>query len=129
MRKCEVISLGMERLRVIEARNLIPAIPRLSRLMDTIVRSLIKKEDRLTGKELRMIRGHMGLEGTDFAALLGVARETLSRWENGHEAIGPQADRLVRVVVAQVKGIKDFAVDSLASIGENARPLSLTISP
>mgnify|MGYP001585298398 CR=1 FL=1 len=106
-----------------------PAIPRLSRLMDTIVRSLIKKEDRLTGRELRLIRGHLGLEGTDFAALLGVARETLSRWENGHEPIGASADRLVRVVAAQVKGIKDFAIDSLANIGGKARPLSLTISP
>ena len=83
----------------------------------------------MTGKELRLIRGHLGLEGTDFAALLGIARETLSRWENGHESVGPQADRLVRVVVAQVKGIKDFAVHSLASIGEKARPLSLTIAP
>jgi DNA-binding transcriptional regulator YiaG len=47
-----------------------------------------------TGEEVRFLRKSLGWSGSDFAKHMGVAEETVSRWENDAAPIGPQADRL-----------------------------------
>ena len=76
-------------------------IPRTDQLHRMIARAFIEKETRLTGDEVRFLRKTLGWSGADFAGHMGVAEETVSRWENDAAPIGPQADRLLRLIVAQ----------------------------
>ncbi len=77
------------------------SIPRLEELHRLIAKTLIEKMTRFTGAEIRFLRKSLGLSATDFARRMGVTIETVSRWENNAVAIGPQADRLLRLLVAQ----------------------------
>ena len=83
-------------------------IASLHRLIAT---TLIQKTTRLVGTEIRYLRKYLGWSSKELARRLGVACETLSRWENGHETIGPQADRLLRVVVAYKQPTQDYNLE------------------
>lgn len=85
------------------------AIPRIDELDMLLARLVAKRPSRLTGPEVRFLRKVMGWSGRAFAKLIGVAPETVSRWENGHEPIGSMADRLLRVLVTQkIEPITDY---------------------
>jgi DNA-binding transcriptional regulator YiaG len=47
---------------------------------------------------------------------MGVAEETVSRWENDAAPIGPQADRLVRFLVAQGKLTTTYPTERIKEI-------------
>lgn len=56
------------------------------------------KPQPLTGEEARFLRKHAGCSGREWARLLGIEPSALSRWENGKNIIGPQSDRLMRLI-------------------------------
>jgi transcriptional regulator with XRE-family HTH domain len=49
----------------------------------------------MTGKQVRGIRNRLGLTQAKLAAKIGVARNTVSRWEVGAASISPLAIRLL----------------------------------
>jgi putative zinc finger/helix-turn-helix YgiT family protein len=60
-----------------------------------VYRSMIP--EKLSGKEIRFIRKSLGYTAKEMAAALEIAPETFSRWENGHAAINPSSERLLRI--------------------------------
>ena len=46
----------------------------------------------------------MGFSGTDFAKVMGVTPETVSRWEKGTVDMKEASDRLLRVLVLSKSG-------------------------
>lgn len=62
---------------------------------------------RLKGHEIRFLRKTVGLAIREMTNVLQVREETISRWENGREAIGPQSEKLLRLVVGVA--LADFA--------------------
>jgi transcriptional regulator with XRE-family HTH domain len=56
---------------------------------------------RMTGKELRAIRKRMGLTQVEFAALVGVAPNSIARQERGEIGIREPLGRLVRLLANQ----------------------------
>ncbi len=47
------------------------------------------------------------MKGEEFARLLDVDKTTLSKWENNDDLIGPQSDRLIRVLAVGLdEGLK-----------------------
>ena len=102
-------------------------IPRIEELHRVIAGAIITKRPRLTGDEVRFLRKVLGLSGVDFAARVGVDPATVSRWENGHDAIGPQADRLLRLMVAVTPPKTDYALEDLAEIEDVAKPVRLRV--
>ena len=54
----------------------------------------------MTGEEIRFLRKEMRLKANELAALLGVHKVTVSRWENNEEAIGSSSDRLLHYIYA-----------------------------
>jgi transcriptional regulator with XRE-family HTH domain len=54
---------------------------------------------KLTGEEMRTLRKVCGWSAKDFAAMLGVRAETLSRWETGREPLGAANEKLIRLAV------------------------------
>lgn len=91
-------------------------IPRLEELLGVLAGAVIRKPTRLTGDEVRFLRKYLGWSGADFARHMGTQPETVSRWEHG-AVIGPQADRLLRLMVATVRPVAEYPLDRLQGIG------------
>lgn len=52
----------------------------------------------MTPKELKQIRGKLGLSQQALGGKLGVTRNTVNRWEMGLRRISPMAERLIRTL-------------------------------
>lgn len=94
-------------------------IPRLEELLRVLAGAVIRRRVRLSGGEVRFLRKYLGWSGVDFARRMGTQPETVSRWEHAVTRIGPQADRLLRLMVATVRPAGDYSVDLLQQIGKD----------
>jgi len=74
-------------------------IPFIEDLHRVIATELAWKRTKLTGSEIRFMRKYMGFSSGDFARVAGTTAETVSRWENGKQPMGPQAERMLRLMV------------------------------
>lgn len=80
--------------------NIDPIIPNMDDLMHAIAFALVCNPCKLSGEHVRFLRKYLGKTAKEFAQLVHYKDHThLSKIENGHEEIGPQADKLVRFVV------------------------------
>jgi len=104
------------------------AIPQIGDLHRAIAGVVIAKRERLTPAEIRFLRKFLGWSGSDFAAHIGSAPETVSRWENGSAPMGVTADRLLRLMVAPRVPGADFSLATLRVIArEPPRPVRLRV--
>lgn len=98
-----------------------PRIPRINDLHAAIGRAIALQKIPLSGNEARYLRKHLGLQAKEWAVLLRLPPETLSRWENGKQVIGAQSDSLIRALyflkLAETgQPIPDRAVEEMAAI-------------
>jgi putative zinc finger/helix-turn-helix YgiT family protein len=98
------------------------SIPAIEGLHRQIAAAVIRKKGRLAPAEIRFLRKNLGWSGADFAKRTGTKPETVSRWENGRAAMGPQADRLLRVLVARETPVVEYSVDVLAEVAADDGP-------
>lgn len=75
-------------------------IPCAQELHKLIAEIFLKKEDQLSGREIRFLRKHMGLKAKDFAKQIGVRNVTVSRWEQEITIPPEPIDRLIRFFYA-----------------------------
>jgi DNA-binding transcriptional regulator YiaG len=80
-----------------------PTIPRLPELHRAIAGVLGTKQGQLSGDELRFMRKVAGFSAKDFAALLMIEPESLSRAENG-SGLGAPSDKLARAIALAALG-------------------------
>lgn len=92
------------------------AIPHIEALHRAIANVLVRKPARLAPEEIRYLRKYLGWSGVDFAAHMGVRPETVSRWEQSKDPIGPIADRLLRLLVVTLVPGQDYSADLLTNI-------------
>jgi len=92
------------------------AIPNVEDLHRRIAQAVIHKPARLTPAEVRFLRKYLGWSGVDFATHAGVAPETVSRWEQGGIAMGPTAERFLRLCVATREPVADYSLKVLKEI-------------
>ena len=111
-----VTLVGVDVARCPRCDNYEISIPHIEELHRLIAKILIDKTTRFTGEEVRFLRKSLGWSGSDFAKHMGVAEETVSRWENDAAPIGPQADRLLRFLVAQGKLTSSYPTERLKMI-------------
>jgi len=97
-------------------------IPRIDELHRLIARSVIRKPAGLSGAEVRFLRKWLGHSGRDLAAIMGVAPETVSRWESDAQAIGGTADRLLRLLVANDEPREEYAAGDLRLVESGTTP-------
>ena len=88
----------------------------IERLHKAIAAALIRKKGRLAPEEIRFLRKSLGWSGVDFARRMGTTKETVSRWESGKLPMGPQADRLLRMLVAKSTPVEQYPVDVLSQV-------------
>jgi putative transcriptional regulator len=115
------------------------AIPRMGQLHHVIAMCLVKQPRMLAPVEIRFLRKHTGYSTGEFAQVMGVARETVSRWETGGKPMSPVADRLLRVVVLTHEPTEDYAKkdeqdasvvqDLLESLNDTPTPETLSPVP
>jgi len=75
----------------------LPALSNIKELHDLIAQRLLTKPALLSGQEIKFLRKQMRLKATEFARLLGLTRQYVSRLENEAEPVGPQTDKLIRL--------------------------------
>lgn len=104
-------------------------LPALESIHRQIMQALVAKAGRLAAEEMRFLRKFAGYSGVDMARRVGVAPETLSRWENGAQDVGVGSDRLLRVVVMAAAGesLQPSAFLTMAS-AEGAEALRLSVA-
>ena len=83
---------------------------------DVVRARVVGQETRLTSEEVRFLRTGLGWSGKTFARHMGVAEETVSRWETGAAHIGAQADRLLRLLVVHDQRPLEYPMSHLADI-------------
>jgi putative zinc finger/helix-turn-helix YgiT family protein len=96
------------------------AIPNIAGLHRCIAALRVARKSALAAVELRFLRQFLGHSSKDFAKTLGVAPETLSRWENASRDIPPVVDRVVRLLVVNTPPRTDYSADMLANIRPTA---------
>lgn len=95
----------------------VPVLGNIEGLHRALARVIIEQPSRLTGEQVRFLRTHLGLRGVDFARVMGVSKESVSRWENDpNEAIGPLADRALRLLVQTQKPVSDYSPEVLQDL-------------
>lgn len=72
-------------------------IPAIKQLMSVIARDLLFSSGTFQGKEIRFLRKRLGMKAVDFAKMLGLEAETLSRIENDKYTVTEQVEKLVRM--------------------------------
>lgn len=105
-------------------------IPDLNGLIAAVAITRALLPAKLVGREIRLMRGALGLTAKQLAAKLEVREETVSRWEHGKEPIRPQSEKLLRMMAGsrlrkaapgidfnqgQVRRILDMQIDPLRS--------------
>lgn len=104
-------------------------IPRMAALHEGLARVISRKASRLAPEEIRFLRKHLGWSGADFAKVLGVAAETVSRWETGRADISNTAERLLRVLTWNQKPVEKYPVEELERIDETkSKPMKLKMA-
>ena len=84
-------------------------IPCPQELHKLIAEILLKKEEQLSGSEIRFLRKHMGLKAKDFAKKIGVRNVTVSRWERDQTIPPKPIDRLIRYFYATKMNLFELA--------------------
>lgn len=79
-------------------------IPALNDLMVKIARLVVEQEAPLSGKEIRFLRKRLAKRSTEFAKIIGVTPEQISRWENDNNPPSESADKLIRVFYCLLSG-------------------------
>ena len=75
---------------------------------------------RLTPAEVRFRRTTLGWSGKELADHMGATAETVSRWEHGRIPMGPQADRLLRLMVLHTTLPASFDLSQLKDVARQA---------
>lgn len=117
-----VTLVGVEVSRCAQCGEFEVALEQIEDLHRAIANAVIRKPARLSAAEIKFLRKYLGWSGADFAKHIGAKPETVSRWENGSQAMGAQADRALRLMVATQQPVKDYALDTLKSIREEQHP-------
>jgi len=80
-------------------------LPMVAELHTLIALNLIKKKSALNGKEIRFLRKNLGLTAKKISEIIGIDNSTISRWENGTQAISNTHDRFLRLLYLNIKEI------------------------
>jgi putative zinc finger/helix-turn-helix YgiT family protein len=88
-------------------------IPRIEELHRLIARTIATGSARLSPEQIRFLRKWIGWSTADFALMMGVRSETVSRWEGkgtGYQ-MPPTAERLLRLMVANQEPTTKYPID------------------
>ena len=91
-------------------------IPGILSLQRAIANDIVCHPGQIEPAEIRFLRKFLGLSSQALADRMGVDKATVSRWENGKQPFGAQAERLLRVLVRFTEPVTDYSTDFLAAV-------------
>lgn len=101
-------------------------IPRMDELHKLIAQEVASKTARLTPREIRLLRTYLGFSGVEFAAVLDVTPETVSRWETGKKQMSSVAERALRLMLFVRNPVAEYPLERLAEVAQGeAVPLRM----
>ena len=86
-------------------------IPDLEGLIAAVAVTRVIHDLKLNGGEIRFLRKAVAMTARTLADRLEVTPETVSRWENGKDPIGPTSEKLLRLIVGDELSQKAPAID------------------
>ena len=97
---------------------------RVEALSRAVAHHIARRVERLTPAEIRFLRKYLGYSGKDFAAFLGVAPETVSRWESSasNKAMTLSTEKLLRYMALNEKPISDYGLEMAGTSTEESAP-------
>jgi len=84
-----------------------PGVTAPGRTFEALARWIAQRPGRLHGSEVRFIRNAMGWSQEQLGRRLGVAVETISRWENAKRPVGHQSELALRFLVLAGSEVAD----------------------
>ena len=118
--------VDVEVARCAECGEIEVTIPNIEGLHRALAMAISHKRERVTPKEVRFLRKYLGLSGADFADHIGVAPETVSRWETGKAAMSGTAERYLRLLVLTREPVSHYPLEMLKEVArEDARALKI----
>lgn len=110
-----VILMNVETRACAECGEREVVIPKIEQLHRLIARAIATEAPKLEPEHVRFLRKWLGYSSADFALVMGVQPESVSRWERKDTTtpIGPTAERLLRVLVANQDPIERYPIDLL----------------
>lgn len=105
-------------------------IPNIEKLHDLIAHELASQKNKLLPEEIRFLRVHLGFSGADFAKIIGVSPETVSRWEKGRVNMKESTEKVLRLLVLTKAGpFRNYEdLESFAST-QRATPVRRSFRP
>lgn len=108
-------------------------IPKVELLHSMLAKAIIASVFPFTGKESRFLRTYFQLKSKQWAELLTVSAETVSRWEKDDENIDLQSDILMRLLSLRLleekeqSWIAEITVNQISSARKLQQPSSIFI--
>lgn len=99
---------------------------RVEDLSRAVAHHIARRPSRLTAPEARFLRKYLGYSGKDFAAFLGVAPETVSRWESpsSPKTMSLSTEKLLRYMALNDAPISEYGLDRVGvDDGPSSPPL------
>jgi putative transcriptional regulator len=93
-------------------------IPRIEELHALLARTVATKAPKLTPQEVAFLRKWLGWDRVEFAKRMDVQPETVSRWENGSQAISGTTERLLRLMALTQQPKHDYTLDMIREVAE-----------
>ena len=98
-----------------DAGNEVYCLPQVQSLHKAIAHEIVAKESSIDGKEIRFLRTEMGMTQEELAKVLGVARNTVVRWEKNKPRIDAAAEVVVRMLSMERLDLDvEMTVESMA---------------
>jgi putative zinc finger/helix-turn-helix YgiT family protein len=99
------------------------AIPNLEGLHACLAHAIVERRSAMTKEEFRFLRQFLGHSSQDFAKMLDVTPETMSRWQSGKHEIPRSVDLLVRFLVSRSEPRIDYTDERISKMRPRpARP-------
>ena len=101
---------------------------RLERLHEVLAAAILGKRTQLVRQERHFLRNFLCWTEEELAQHMGVSPEAIARWEKNDDAIGPVADRLLRLLAARrLPRLDALSDEALTHISEDSGPLQVLV--
>jgi putative transcriptional regulator len=83
-----------------------------------IALAVVRRQSRLTGQEVRFLRGLLDMTQAEFGATLGKDAQTVARWEKGKTEVPPTEDIAIRQIYLEKTGHRQRFIDTSRQVAE-----------
>jgi DNA-binding transcriptional regulator YiaG len=89
-----------------------------SKLDRAIAQIVLRDQNRLTGQEVRFLRGLLDMTQAELGSALGKDAQTVARWEKGKTEIPPTEDIAIRQIYLEKTGHRQRFIDTSRRVAD-----------